>query len=170
MDDSQNSSEDKDSVRESNVNSGKSLVEETTGSSAEKQSRIKEEAPEILQTVSQETMSKFIEPPDFVSDKKSYAQYKRDLQLWTRICGIDKKAQAEIVVYRYEGHPSNIKEKVYTQLDGQLAANEDGMSILINFLDGIYTKDDMADAWDKFSEFSSIQKKNEQSVSDFIAE
>ena len=170
MDDSHNSSEDKDSVRESNVNSGKSLVEETTGSSAEKQSRIKEEAPEILQTVSQETMSKFIEPPDFVSDKKSYAQYKRDLQLWTRICGIDKKAQAEIVVYRYEGHPSNIKEKVYTQLDGQLAANEDGMSILINFLDGIYTKDDMADAWDKFSEFSSIQKKNEQSMSDFIAE
>ena len=47
-------------------------------------------------------MSKFIEPPAFVSDTKSYAEYKADLKRWSRICGLDKSVQAEMVVYRLQ--------------------------------------------------------------------
>ena len=115
-------------------------------------------------------MSKFIEPPTFVSDNKSYAEYKADLQMWSRISSLDKKIQAELVVYRLEGHPSRIKEKIITQLGDKLQDNDDGIRDLLTFLDTIYTKDDMADAWDKFSEFSCFNKKSDQSMSDFIAE
>ena len=115
-------------------------------------------------------MSKFIEPPAFVSDTKSYAEYKADLQRWSRICGLDKNVQAEMVVYRLEGHPSRIKEKVNTQLGTKLEGNENGMKELIDFLDNIYTKDDMADAWDKFCEFSHFVKASGQTMSEFIAE
>ena len=84
-----------------------------------------------------------------------------------------KKDQADTVVYRYENDPSaaaaSIKEKVDTQLGDTLANNEDGMKLLIEFLDEIYTKDDMADAWDKFCDFSYFYKKSEQSMSEFIA-
>ena len=52
------------------------------------------------------------EPPAFVSNKKSYATYKADLRRWSRITAIDKKLQAEVVVYSLDGHPSGIKEKI----------------------------------------------------------
>jgi hypothetical protein len=115
-------------------------------------------------------MSKFLEPPTFISDSKSYAEYKADLKRWTRICGVDKKLQAEMVVYRLEGHPSHIKEKINTQIGVKLEENENGIQELLAFFDSIYTKDDMADAWDRFCEFSYFSKKPEQSMQEFIAE
>ena len=99
------------------------------------------------------TMSKLIEPPTFVNDQKSYAEYKKDLKRWSRICGVEKSLQAEVVVYRLEGHPSRIKEKISTQIGDKLEDNENGITELIKFLDTIYTKDHMADAWEKFCEF-----------------
>ena len=53
-------------------------------------------------------------PPSFVSDSKSYAEYKADLEMWSRITSLDPKVQAEMVVYRLEGDPSRIKEKIVT--------------------------------------------------------
>ena len=106
-------------------------------------------------------MSKLIEPPTFISDEKSYAEYKKDLSRWSRICGVEKKLQAEVVVYRLEGHPSRIKEKINTQIGSKLEDNEDGIAELIKFLDGIYTKDDMADAWERFRQFSDFHRKAE---------
>ena len=41
--------------------------------------------------------SKF-EPPAFISDTKTYADYKKDLYMWSRITGVAKKIQAEVVV------------------------------------------------------------------------
>ena len=115
-------------------------------------------------------MSKIIEPPAFVGENKSYAEYKADLHMWSRISGIDRKVQAEMVVYRLEGHPSRIKEKIMTQIGEKLQNNENGIDELLVFLDTIYTKDEMADAWDRFSEFSSFVRKKEVKMSDFVAD
>ena len=57
------------------------------------------------------------EPPAFVSNKKSYATYKADLRRWSRITAIDKKLQAEVVVYSLDGHPSGIKDKIEVVYD-----------------------------------------------------
>ena len=56
--------------------------------------------------------SRSFEPPAFVSETKSYEQYKKDLYMWSRITSIPKKNQAEVVVYNMEGHWSHIKEKI----------------------------------------------------------
>ena len=146
-----------------NVGSGKSLQEEKQVSIVETEIG-DNNSPIVLD------MPKFIEPPAFVSDSKSYAEYKFDLEVWSRICGLDKRVQAEMVVYRLDGHPSRIKEKVNTQLGSKLKDNADGIKELIAFFDTIYSKDDMADAWDKFSEFSNFVKASGQSMSEFIAE
>ena len=112
----------------------------------------------------------FIEPPVFISDTKSYAEYKADLNLWSRITSLDKKLQADVVVYRLEGHPTRIKEKITTQLGDTLQNNEDGIKELLIFMDSIFLEDDMADAWDKFSEFTAFQRKPDQPMAIFIAE
>ena len=116
-------------------------------------------------------MSRNIEPPPaFVSETKSYAEYKNDLEMWSRITGLDKKLQAETVVYRLEGELSRIKEKIVTQIGDKLKDNENGIAALLEFLDTIYKTDDMADAWDRFVEFSSVSRKSEQSMVEFISE
>ena len=115
-------------------------------------------------------MAKMIEPPSFISDTKNYTEYKADLLLWSRISSLDKKVQAEMVVYRLDGHPSHIKEKIMTQIGERLKDNADGIKELISFLDGIYNKDEMADAWDKYVAFSSLSRKPEQPMVEFISD
>ena len=115
-------------------------------------------------------MAKMIEPPSFISDTKTYPEYKEDLQMWSRICEMDKKVHAEMVVYRLEGHPSHIKEKIMTQIGEKLKENPDGIKELIAFLDGIYDKDEMADAWDKYVAFSSLSRRSEQPMVEFISD
>ena len=111
-----------------------------------------------------------LEPPQFIDDNKTYAQYKDDLQMWSRISGIEKKSQAETVVYRLEGHPSRIKEKIMNQIGDKIKDSDDGIKVLIEFLDTIYDKDEMADIWDKYTEFSSYSRKADQDVSQFMSE
>ena len=73
-------------------------------------------------------------------------------------------------VYCLDGDPSRIKEMITTQLGEKLENNKDGIKELIKFLDTIYTKDDMADAWDKLVDFNSFTRKPTQSMGEFIAE
>ena len=115
-------------------------------------------------------MSMTIEPPSFVSDNKSYETYKQDLKMWSRITTLKKSVQAEMVVYKLDGHPSGIKDKIMTQLGDKLEDNEKGIDILIKFLDGIYTKDDMADAWENYNAFRDYRKKPGQDITSFISD
>ena len=117
-------------------------------------------------------MSQNLQPPSFISDTKSYAEYKEDLKRWSRLTSLDKKLQAEMVVYHLDGHPSRIKEKITTQigdkLQGTADGTVDGITALINFLDTIYGKDDMADVWDKYKNFSNHTRKTSEDISDFL--
>ena len=113
-------------------------------------------------------MAQNVQPPSFISETKTYEEYKEDLQMWSRITSIDKKLQAEIVVYYLDGHPSRIKEKIVTKIGASLVGKEEGIKLLIQFLDTIYGKDDMADVWDKYKSFSSHSRKPDQDVVDFL--
>ena len=101
-------------------------------------------------------MASNIEPPSFVSNTKTYAEYKEDLKRWSRLTSLEKKYQADMVVNRLDGHPSGVKEKIVTQIGSVIEGKEDGIEQLIKFLDGIYDKDDMADTWEKFKDFSGL--------------
>ena len=63
------------------------------------------------------------------------------MQGWSPIFGVEKKLQAEMAVYRSDGHPSYVKEKVNTQLGTKLEDNDEGLKELRAFFDGIYLKD-----------------------------
>ena len=145
------------------------LEKDTTDNSSK---TVEEKVPErgTKSKVCNSRMTNMIEPPTFVNNKKLYAEYKADLKMWSRITSLEKSVQAEMVVYRLDGHPSRIKEKITTQLGDKLQANEKGIEEFIAFLDTIYTKDEMADAWDKFGEFSGFRRKRDVVLGDFIAD
>ena len=110
------------------------------------------------------------DPPEFFSDPSGYAEYKKRLQRWARITKVEKKQQAEVVVYHLEGHSSGIQEKIDTALGDDIQDKEDGLAKLIEYLDTIYAEDDMTTAWTCYKKFVRLVKKKEQSVTEFIAE
>ena len=112
-------------------------------------------------------MSQYIQPPYFISDVKTYSEYKEDLKRWSRLTSLEKKLQAEMVVYFLDGHPSQIKEKIVTHFGDKLQADT-GIKDLLEFLDSIYGKDDMSDVWDKYKSFSNHSRKAEEEISDFL--
>ena len=136
-------------------------VDDTTGEGSEIKKSVLEKSSK---------MTTILEPPSFVSEKKSFGEYKKDLLRWSRLTSLDKKVQAEMVVYRLEGHPSRIKEKITTQIGDKLEDNDEGINRLLEFLANIYEKDSMADAWDKYIAFEAIEKKEEEDIIKFIAD
>ena len=51
-----------------------------------------------------------LEPPSFISEKKSYEAYKRELKIWSIATGVSKDNQALVVTLSLpEDHESNIK-------------------------------------------------------------
>ena len=115
-------------------------------------------------------MSSKFEPPKFIDDASGYPEYKKKLQRWSRITKVDPKQQAEVVLYHLEGHPSGIQEKIDTALGSAVEDKEDGLTKLIEFLDGIYAEDEMTEAWSKYKKFIHVKKDIEQPVTEFIAE
>ena len=129
-----------------------------------------EEKGEEFHQVSSATMSLLIEPPAFISSSKKFAEYKKDLLRWSRLTSVKPELQAELVVYRLDGHPTNIKEKIVTQLGDDLEGDADGITKLLNFLETVYGDDDMADTYDKYVEFKNKKRKNDEAIRPFIAD
>lgn len=109
-------------------------------------------------------------PPAFFDDPAEYADYKKKLLRWTRITNVDKKLQAEVVLYHLEGHRSGISETIETSIGDELQDNAEGVKRLIDFLDEIYAEDDMAEAWSNYKNFVRLTKKKTQPVMEFVAE
>ena len=110
------------------------------------------------------------DPPKFIEDASGYSEYRRKLERWARITKVEKKQQAEVVLYHLEGHPSQIQEKIDTALGDKIVDKEDGLQQLITYLDSIYGEDDMVDAWSKYKKFVKLKKSESQPINEFIAE
>ena len=119
---------------------------------------------------SRKMTTNMLEPPTFISEDKPFEVYKKDLQRWSRLTTLDKKLQAEMIVYKLENHPSNIKEKITTQLGDTLEDNDKGVEELLAFLEGIYQKDSMADAWEKYTNFEKFKCDDKTTIKKFIAD
>ena len=122
------------------------------------------------QVKSTEMASSLLEPPSFVSDSKKFSEYKKDLLRWSRLTSVKPELQAEMVVYRLEGYPSNIKEKIVTQIGDELENNEEGIKVLLEFLETIYDEDELADTYEKYVDFKKKKRRKDEPIHTFIAD
>ena len=67
-----------------------------------------------------------------------------------------------------EEDETKIREKVFDQLQLEDLKWENGMSILLNFLDKHLSKDDLTDSLDKFEDFDNIERKEGKSIQEYI--
>ena len=115
-------------------------------------------------------MSRFIEPPGFISESKSFETYQKDLERWALLTSVEEEKQALMVLHYLDGHKSGIKEKVDAQIEEKDLQKKDGIQTLLKFFEKIYKKDSLADGFDKYIEFEKLRRSPNTSIQEFIPE
>ena len=111
-----------------------------------------------------------LEPPTFISETKSFETYKRDLERWTKLTKVKAEQQALVVVHHLDGHESGIKENIDNGVKETDLECKEGIQNLLKFLEGIYKKDTISDAFNKFKTFTNFRRKSETPIQSFIAD
>ena len=74
-------------------------------------------------------------PPQF-SKEKAYERYKTELLAWKRITEVKKEKQGILVALSLpDGSECGIRERVFDELDLDKLEKENGLDVLIAFLD-----------------------------------
>ena len=104
-------------------------------------------------------MTTGINPPSF-SSAKSYERLKQEILAWREITELSKTKQGIAVALSLpEEDESQIKDKVYDQISLDDLKSEDGLNILITFMDKHLAKYDLADSLEKFEDFDDYRRK-----------
>ena len=102
-------------------------------------------------------MSTKINPPSLTG--VSYELYKQKLLAWREVTDLRKdKQDVDIALSLPEDDKNKIQEKVFSQIGREILKKEDGLDILIDFLDSQLMKDELSDSLEKFEEFEDIQR------------
>ena len=114
-------------------------------------------------------MTTKINPPSFNS-AKPYERFKQELLAWREITELSKNKQGIAVALSLPDDDENkIKDKVFDQIALDELKDENGLNILIAFLDKHLGKDDLADSIEKFEDFDDFRRKDGQTIHEFIA-
>ena len=108
-----------------------------------------------------------METPAFISNKKSFTTYKKDLKQWTILTTLEPEKQANILIH-FIPDDDPIKEKIDTQMKDADLAKADGVDKLLEFLADIYQTDDMGDAYDSYVDFIKLRRKKGVLIKIFI--
>ena len=103
---------------------------------------------------------------------QSYELFKKELKLWEKITSVEKSAMGLHVLLCLPGKdkdPSGIKERLLESCSVNDLNKDDGLDHLITEMDKFLAKDEIETAWDKFQEFESYSKCDEESMSQYIA-
>jgi hypothetical protein len=91
-------------------------------------------------------MATRINPPVLTKGKK-YERFKQELLAWREITELRKEKQGiAIALSLPEDDESQIREKVFDQIQIEDLKSDDGLTILIGFLDQHLAKDDLTDS------------------------
>ena len=106
-----------------------------------------------------------IDPPDF--SPQNFELYKQELRAWSEVTEISRSKQAIVIALSIKD--TDTREMVLSQLSLEDLKQDNGLEILIKFLDSFFGKDEISDALEKYEDFENFQRADNQSIRDFIA-
>ena len=90
------------------------------------------DTPEVKCVVMATSMN--LQPPSFVSDSKTYKEYKRELKGWALVTTVEKSKQAIVVALSIPDEAEgNIKNKIFAEMDTDSLNVDEGMKTLLDF-------------------------------------
>lgn len=99
-------------------------------------------------------VSNYRVPPTF-EEGKSYESWKNEVNIWTRVTGLEKKKQALAVALALSGRARDTAMEIPVD-----DLNKDtGMATLLGKLDALFLKEEKDRIYEAYSDFSVLQKK-----------
>lgn len=118
-------------------------------------------------------MAKYnITPPD-LNECKSYEAYKRELSAWAAVTELAKSKQGNYVVLSLPNKSkfgNDLKERAFESLSEDQLKSEDGLKLVLQFLDKELGKNAVDDIIEKWDDFESCKKTDSQSLEEFISD
>ena len=115
------------------------------------------------------TMAIRINPPHY-SKEKTYERYKTELRAWELVTDVkDVKRGIVVALSLPENDESVIRERVFDEIKLDDLKKENGMDVLLKFMDRILGKDDLTDSLEKFEDFENYKREPDQSMTEFLS-
>ena len=110
-----------------------------------------------------------IKIPVFDSENKTYEMYVKEIKFWQKISKVDEKEQGVLLAYNLrDADPSGIKEKLFLELDLDVLAADDGVKKFLEYMDGIFLKDDLTKAYEDYVNFDMYRRESGATIVAYI--
>ena len=114
-------------------------------------------------------MTAWINPPALTKGK-CFEIYRKEILAWGELTDLPKYKQGIVVALSLpEDVETHIRERVFDQIPLQDLKTDDGLIILLNFLDKHCGKDELVDSLEKYEDFESFEREDGQSIQNFIS-
>ena len=108
--------------------------------------------------------------PPALDKGKCFEIYRKEILAWGELTDLPKSKQGIVVALSLpEDDETHIRGRVFDQIPLQDLKTDDGLIILLNFLDKHCGKDELVDSLEKYEDFESFEREDGQSILNFIS-
>ena len=108
--------------------------------------------------------------PPALDKGKCFEIYRKEILAWGELSDLPKSKQGIVVALSLpEDDNTYIPERVFDQIPLQDLKTDNGLIILLNFLDKHCGKDELVDSLEKNEDFESFEREDRQSILNFIS-
>ena len=109
-------------------------------------------------------------PPVF-TELKPYSRWVDEVRAWEALTDLDKKKRGiAIALSLPEEGKASIRDKVFNQLTVAELNDDEGVNKLITFMDKIFKKDELSEAYEAYTEFDRFRRTKASSMEDYVTE
>ncbi|CAG2223740.1 unnamed protein product [Mytilus edulis] len=109
-------------------------------------------------------------PPVF-TEQKPYSRWIDEIKAWKALTDLDKKKMGiAIALSLPEEGLNSIRDKVFSDLSLEALNADDGVDKLIEFMDKIFKKDELSEAYEAYSEFDRFRRSKVISMEEYVTE
>ena len=84
---------------------------------------------------------------------------------------LDKKKQGlTIALSLPEDDPSNIRDKIFSEIELSTLQVDDGVNVLLTYMDKQFGRDDLTVIYEKYIEFDRCKRSKDQKINEFVLE
>ena len=109
-------------------------------------------------------------PPVFTT-QKPYSRWIDEVKAWQALTDLDEKKRGiAIALSLPEDGQNSIRDKVFSELTVDQLNADDGVTKLIQFMDKIFKKDELSEAYEVYVDFDRFRRSKVSSMEDYVIE
>lgn len=109
-------------------------------------------------------------PPVFATHKP-YSRWVEELKAWETLTDLDvKKRGLAVALSLPEEGQNSIRDKVFNELSTAVLNADDGVKQLITFMDNIFKKDELSEAYEIYTEFDRFKRTSGMAMEEYVTE